>query len=481
MSFAQAEYLPFLALVLAVYAFVPARARSAYLCLASIGFYAWWQPMHAPLLLASILVGWGAGLALCGAHSRAQRNMALWGCVLVNLGLLVLFKYADFFAGAWNALASLWGLPRLGRLHWTLPLGLSFFTFQGLGYAIDVWRGQIEPCRSLVRYALYITFFPQLVAGPIERAGNLLPQLARLSALSSANAWIGARSISWGLFKKWVMADRLRALVWPVYERPSEQDSLTLLVCALALNAILYLDFSAYTDIARGSARLFGVELVHNFLRPFASRSLGELAQRWHVSLYTWIRDYAFAPLAARARGKISHATIWRNNLLVMGLFGLWHGASVNFLLWGLASGATISCAHSWRLARTRAGVRRSGPGRSGVRGPRAVLSWAFTLGAASLFFVLFFSPSLEFSLGYYARLCTGGFPEGEQLGAWIAPVGAILIGGLLVHLSGLRVDWELWWTRVGTLGRLAWLAMLVGATILLAAPQGSEFIYFRF
>lgn len=475
MSFAQYEYLPFLLAALALFQLAPAGARKAFLVVASFAFYVYWQPWHGLLLASSILCNFGCALQVERARSSRARRAWLVSAWIVGLGLLVVFKYGAFVVENVNVLLAALGAKELARPALGLPLGLSFYTFQGLGYVIDVARGGLPACRSLPTFALYASFFPQLVAGPIGRAQQLLPQLERLAPLERANAWIGARRILWGLFKKWVLADHLSSAVWPVFGAPGAHGSAGLLVALFAMHAVLYLDFSAYTDIARGSARLFGVELVENFRRPFASRSVAEFAQRWHMSLYSWIRDYAFAPLFGP---RISHWTIWRNSLLVMGLFGLWHGASCTFLIWGLAGGAAIAVGHSWRLARTRAGVRRA-PARSGS--PAQLWSRAGTLFVGALFMVLFFGADLGFAGEYYARLFCGHGSSAAELTGFVLPIGACLGLALASQIAGERRDLEALWDARPAWQRAGALVGLAAATLFLRVPDPLPFIYLRF
>lgn len=476
MSFADAEYLPFLALVLALFQFAPAAARGPFLLAASAVFYAWWEPWHGLVLAALIAGDFAAGLGLSGARSPLARRAWVGFALALNLGLLAAFKYAPFLVGNLNALLAALGLGTLPVPSVALPLGLSFYAFQGLGYVIDVARGTFPACRAPVRFALYVAFFPQLAAGPIERARDLLPQLDGLRRLDAERALSGGVLVLWGLFKKWVLADRLELYLGPVFERAGDADPLTLATTAFALYVMLYLDFGAYTDLARGSARLFGVELSPNFRLPLAARTTADLAQRWHVTLYTWIRDYAFAPLA---RGPLSHASIWRNALCVMGLFGLWHGASWSFVIWGLASGALIAAQHSWRLARTRAGVRRAP--RAGW-GAGDWLGWAWTQSSAALFIVLFFAPDLDGAGRYLARLFDLSAlraPEGATL-ALAAALAALYLGQVAVERVGLARLEPLWSARA-PLARLAWIAALAAAAILLRAPEPQPFVYFQF
>ncbi len=476
MSFADLDYLPFLALVLALFQFAPSAARIPFLLAASAVFYAWWQPWHGLVLFVVIAGDFAAGLGLAGASSRLARRAWLCFAVALNLGLLAWFKYAPFFVGNLNTLLAAAGAETLPLPRSALPLGLSFYAFQGLGYVIDVARGTFPVCREPARFALYVAFFPQLVAGPIERARDLLPALDGLRRLDFERALSGAALVLWGLFKKGVLADRLRAHLGPVFEHAPAADPLTLAVTAFALYATLYLDFGAYTDLARGSARLFGVELSPNFRLPLATRSPADLAQRWHITLYTWIRDYAFTPLS---RGPLSHATIWRNALLVMGLFGLWHGASWSFIFWGLGSGALIASMHSWRLAQTRRGVRRAA--RRGW-GSSDWLGWAWTQSSAALFIVLFFAPDLRAAGAYFAQLVDLGalrVPGGSTLG--LAAALALLYFGQVALERGGAARWARLWSERGPFTRLALVTALGAAALFLRPSEPLPFVYFQF
>lgn len=471
MSFASLEFLPYLALVVGLFLFVPARLRTLALLVASYAFYLWAEPWHGLLLAGSTLLDFFVGGALGRARGATARKALLGISLAANLGALVLFKYSEFFVEHWYAITG----DASRDASWArlaLPLGISFYTFQTLAYVIDVYRGAIAPSRDIVSFALYVSFFPQLIAGPIERAGHLIPQLERASPVDAARLDVGGRLIVWGLLKKLVMADHLAAVVRPVFDAPTDHGSLELLLAGVAMNAVLYLDFSAYTDIARGAARLFGVDLVLNFRRPFVSRSPAEFAARWHMSLFRWIADYVYSPLSG---GPLTHWRLWRNNCLTMTLFGFWHGASWTFLLWGLGSGAAISVQHSLRLARARRGVvTRERAGWSA----RDLLPCLGTTLLTSGFVVFFFSPDLRFGLDWYARLLSF---DGRVDAAWSLGVLAALAVGFAAQLVGETRDLDAAWRRVGTGGRLALWAAALAALVLLRVPDPADFIYFRF
>ena len=475
MSFVQLDYLPFLLVCVTAFVWSPRRVRGVLLLAASLGFYAYQSPVHTLLLLASAALDFGVGLGLerIDSTGSARARKGLLACSLVgNLSLLGVFKYASLFEDLVSRVTGA-APPELGQVAaWTLPLGISFYTFQTISYSFDVFRRKIPACRNPLHYLLYVSFFPQLVAGPIERAGRLLPQLVELRSPTTEDFSHGTRLIAWGFFKKTVLADRLKLYVWPVFERPEAYGSFTLFFAATSMLVVLYLDFSAYTDIARGAARLFGVDLVDNFRRPFLSRSMGEFASRWHISLFRWIGDYVHSPLS---HGRMSHARLWRNNLLTMGLFGLWHGASWTFLLWGLGSGAAISVQNSMRLVRSQRGVRRPLRSRWGARDVAACLG---TTLLASVFVVFFFSPDVEFAARWFASL--GTWPAELDL-AWLGWTALALALGLAGQALAEFRDLSAWWSRAGILGRAAWFALLLAALVYLRVPEPGEFIYFRF
>lgn len=476
MSFARIEYLPFLGLLLLLWPFLPANRRTAALLLASYVFYLWVRPWNAVWLIASTLLDFGIGRALGKAESQRRRKVYLWVSVTFNLALLGTFKYAAWIAANLQAL----GLPVPGveaLQGLALPLGISFYTFQTLSYTIDVYRRRIKPCTNLLEYGLYVAFFPQLVAGPIERAAHLLPQLRRLAPLTGANLSSGLCLIFWGLVKKSVIGDRLMGYVWPVFREPLAMDSLSAVISATGMLTILYLDFSAYTDLARGSARLFGVELVRNFQHPFLSTSLHEWTRRWHMSLQTWIVDYVHLPLA---RGKPTHSKIWYSNLIVMGLFGLWHGASWTFLFWGLSYGVFVSIEHSRRLHQYRRGIRSS-PSTGGRRWSAVLVPWLFTLLLSIQFVVLFFSPDLHFALDYFLAQVSWTLPASGERWAWCAWTAAGLLALLAVHAATARWDPRTLWGRAPGVGRGLALVAAAALVFLGRVAHPRPFVYFDF
>jgi D-alanyl-lipoteichoic acid acyltransferase DltB (MBOAT superfamily) len=467
MSFASYEYLPFLLLVLVGYQFTPARLRAFALLLASYAFYIWWEPWHGLLLLASTAVDYFVGLGLGRSGSRRGRKALLWTSIACNLAFLGTFKYSGFAAEILEDLGA-------GRLDWpaiVLPLGLSFYTFQSLSYTIDVYRRKIEPCTSPVAFGLYVSFFPQLIAGPIERADHLLPQLMNLKETRVSDLTEGGQLLLWGMLKKWVVADRLLALVWPRFSQPQDQDPLTLLVAAVGMNVVLYLDFSAYTDMARGSARFFGVRLVENFRRPFLATSLSQVASRWHMSLQRWIGDYLYSPLT---KGGAGPARLWSTNLICMGIFGLWHGAGWTFILWGVLGGVVISCEHTAIYLRRKAGKR-------GRPGPPLPVAWLLTQFFWSLFIALFFCPDLEFAGRFFGGLLELRSPTADAFTSFISPIALFAVAGLGLQALGERGVLQGVWDRTGSWARLLLMAVGIWVLVRFKMPTPEPFIYFQF
>ncbi len=335
MNFNSGAFLVFLPVVTAVYWLLPHRGRKYWLLAASYFFYMYANPALILLLLASTAVDYCCGLGI--ERFRGRRiviRLFLLTSVCVNLGLLFTFKYFDFFAGTVNSLCAAAGCPyRVPELGLVLPVGISFYTFQTMSYTIDVYRGDFPAEKDLVSFALYVTYFPQLVAGPIENPGNLLPQLKAEHRLNWVDFAAGMRLLLCGFFRKCVVADFCGIYVNAVFSAVEEANSLAI-CCAGGLFCIqMYCDFAGYSEIAAGAARLMGVRLLRNFDRPDLSQSYTEFFRRWHISLNRWFTSYVYIPLGGSRKGK---ARKLFNILIVFALCGLWHGARWTYVLWGL-------------------------------------------------------------------------------------------------------------------------------------------------
>jgi alginate O-acetyltransferase complex protein AlgI len=350
MLFNSLQYLVFLPLVVIIYFTLPHRWRWMWLLAASYYFYMSWKPIYGLLLFVSSMVDYIVALRLGRTESPSSRWLLLSISLVTNLGTLFFFKYYDFIAESTNNIFAWANLsPRLPLLDLVLPIGISFYTLQILGYTIDVFRRRLAPESHLGIFMLYVTFFPQLVAGPIERAGNLLPQFYKEHFFDSKRASDGLKLITWGLFKKVVIADNLSFYVDPVFAAPGDYTGWAVLIAAYFFTFQIYCDFSGYSDIAIGSARILGFDLMENFRRPFLSRSVRELWQRWHISLTTWFRDYIYFPLGG---SRVSPRRADANILTIFLISGLWHGAQWTYVLWGALNGLFYILTSRVRLPR---------------------------------------------------------------------------------------------------------------------------------
>jgi D-alanyl-lipoteichoic acid acyltransferase DltB (MBOAT superfamily) len=343
MLFNSLEFLLFLPLVVALYFTLPVKWRWLLLLVASYFFYMSWKAEYAILILFTTLVDYSVAIKIGNELSKRKKKNWLLLSILVNLGMLAGFKYLNFFSESANALLqasnSGYAFPLYQIL---LPVGISFFIFQSLSYTIDVYRGIRKPEKHFGKFALYVSFFPQLVAGPIERSTSLLPQINNPRAFSEQNLICGLKLMLWGFFKKLVIADRLGMFVGLIYENPAEYNGIPVILATLLFAIQLYCDFSGYTDIARGSARILGYELMINFNRPLIATSLRDFWNRWHISLTTWFRDYLLYSLPYIKDKKIVQAKIYRNLVITFLLMGLWHGAAWTFVLFGLFHGIML-------------------------------------------------------------------------------------------------------------------------------------------
>ncbi|MDE6692032.1 MAG: MBOAT family protein, partial [Muribaculaceae bacterium] len=334
MIFNSLEFLLFLPTVFLLYWFVfrPLGRwwQNLFVVAASYLFYGWWDVKFLILIAITTLCSYLSGIAI---ESSRHKRWWVWGNVGLNLGILGLFKYYDFFAENMVRLLGSFGLTADNvTLDLILPVGISFYTFQALSYTIDVYRQKIEPTRDIVAFFAFISFFPQLVAGPIERATNLLPQFLKPRTFSYPDAVDGMRMILWGLFKKMVVADNCAVIVNMIFDNYTEYGGMQLLVAAVLFSFQIYGDFSGYSDIAVGTARLFGIRLMANFRTPYFSRDIAEFWRRWHISLTTWFRDYVYIPLGG---SRVKKSKVVRNTATIFLLSGFWHGANWTFRAWG--------------------------------------------------------------------------------------------------------------------------------------------------
>jgi alginate O-acetyltransferase complex protein AlgI len=449
------------------------RLRLWFLLIASYFFYANWDPRFLVLIFGSSSVDWLLGNAIARAPSEQSRKRWLGLTVIMNLGLLALFKYFDFGVAELSSLLHALGLhpPELA-LRLTLPIGISFFTFESMSYVIDVYRRELPPHPSYVEYLTFVAFFPHLVAGPIVRPRDLLPQLGRAPRFDGPRASRALLTIALGLLKKLAIADYLGSnLVDRVFDAPLQYSALECYVALVAYAVQIYCDFSGYTDIAIGSAALLGIEFPRNFDAPYRAQDIADFWRRWHISLSTWLRDYLYIPLGGNRHGQLR---TYSNLLLTMLLGGLWHGANLTFLVWGGLHGLLLVGTRAFRQlwpAQRTAGAR---PSRA-----RQVLAMLLTFHAVTFCWLFFRAKSVADALLILGRLGT--------LSSFHPNLDPRLLGVLAAGLVSHYVP-ERWYARA--LGVFADLPATAQAAVLLALAlsvremaslEAVPFVYFQF
>ena len=341
MLFNSIDFFIFLPLVFSLYWFVcykNLKLQNLLIVISSYVFYGWWDWRFLSLILFSTLLDYFIGRGLKNENNNRNRKLLLWLSILVNLGFLGFFKYYNFFVTSFAESFTLFGSSiNINTLNIILPVGISFYTFQTLTYSIDVYKRKLEPTNDFISFAAFVCFFPQLVAGPIERASHLLPQFIRQRKFDYDYAVSGMRLILWGIFKKMVIADRLAVFSNLVFNDYANYNGISVVLATLFFTFQIYCDFSGYSDIAIGTSRLFGFDLMTNFRMPYFSKSIKEFWSRWHISLSTWFRDYLYIPLGGN---RVNQQRIVFNIMITFLVSGLWHGANWTFIIWGAIHGA---------------------------------------------------------------------------------------------------------------------------------------------
>ncbi|MFH1812073.1 MAG: MBOAT family O-acyltransferase [Pseudomonadota bacterium] len=480
MLFNSLDYVVFLPVVVALYFLLPHRVRWVFLLAASYYFYMCWKAEYLVLIVVSTAIDYVAarGIAASSRHSRRRLWLAL--SLFSNLSILFGFKYFNFISAETRDLLALFNIfvdaPVFQSL---LPVGISFYTFQTLSYTIDVYRGTQEVERHPGLFALYVAFFPQLVAGPIERSSRLLPQFRERHRFNFDRLVSGLTLIVWGFFKKLVVADRLALVADAVYGHPAIYQGGAIALGTLCFAYQIYCDFSGYTDIARGTARVLGIELMENFKRPYCARSISEFWHRWHISLSSWFRDYVYIPLGGNRKGSLSHH---RNLAVVFVVSGLWHGANWTFVVWGALHYLYMAIERA--LVPLRERVQRVLPPIAG----RWVVPWiqlGVTFCATSLAWVFFRSRSLAESLLVLTNLV-----QPSEASWWVitgVPLYELVVGGvavLLLEVVQARVGDQDVGVAIASWSRpLRWSFSLGVVTSILIFGEFNltAFIYFQF
>ncbi len=451
--------------------------QNAWLLAGSYLFYGWWDWRFLSLLWISTAVDYFVGRRMAATDDDGARKRWMLVSVCTNLGILGLFKYFDFFAESFAVAAGSlgWQVDPL-TLGLVLPVGISFYTFQTLSYTIDIYRRKLEPTTSLLDFAVYVAFFPQLVAGPIERASHFLPQVARPRTISAGQIEAGLWLIIWGLFKKVVIADNVAGVANTVFNGYESYQGLDLVIGALAFTVQIYGDFSGYSDIARGLAKLMGFELMVNFALPYFSRTPSEFWRRWHISLSSWLRDYLYISLGGNRGGRYK---TYRNLSLTMLLGGLWHGAAWNFVLWGAFHGLILCVYRPFEIRKRRIAKAERAPAPLPVRMGMAFGAWAIFFVLTVIGWILFRAESVPQITHFLTHMWSGATSKatGDMATTlmWCAlPLVAAQIWQYLRHdlLAPIRGPW-IW--------RAALCAVLIACLPLFAPGESVEFIYFQF
>lgn len=480
MLFNSGVFLKFFAAFLLLYWLVRNHltARNVLIVVASYLFYGWWNYKFLSLLLFSSLLDYGVGLGLDQLKDPRWRKALLIASLAASLSILGFFKYYNFFVESFAVLLHDLQIPFHPKtLDIILPVGISFYTFQTMSYVIDVYRRQMPATRNLLHFLAYVSFFPQLVAGPIERAHHLLPQFAQTRRITRPMLEEGLWLMLWGMFKKVVLADNLAPLVEMVYHN-SNFSAPTVMLGTLAFGIQIYCDFSGYSDIARGTARILGFDIMSNFNLPYAATTIREFWQRWHISFSTWLRDYLYISLGGNRRGP---ARTYLNILLTMLLGGLWHGAAWNFVLWGLWHGAGLIV---YRLFSRKSQASPATISLQRSR-PRACLGWAATMFFVFYGWLLFRASSTE------------QMSSTEQILAMTTSLGdfstPMWMGSFCLNLLAFTtplVLMEFWQTKTANLlaplSLPGWAKYALQGTLLLAIlffweKDKVPFIYFQF
>ena len=455
MLFTSVHYLVFLPVIAAVYFALPQTGRRYWLLAASFYFYAVFSIPLTLLLVYATALNYSAALIIDKSinHRRAALIIAIAG----NLGMLFAFKYLDFFAANINAIT---GGEFMPLTHIILPLGISFYTFQAISYVVDVYRGTIKPERNILDIALYISYFPQLVAGPIMRAGDLIPQFKTRSSFDTARIFSGFLLLVWGLSKKLFIADPMGAIADQVYSAPETISGAALITGTYAFTVQIFADFSAYTDIAIGSSRILGISLMENFRLPYLATSLRDFWHRWHISLSTWLRDYLYIPLGGSRHGPARTAAAI---MVTMVLGGLWHGASWTFLIWGALHGVFLI------------GEKLTPQGGT-PKTKNEMRNWFFTFHVIGLGWIFFRAESLNGAFSVLKGIAT--WQDGTSVS--IAPL-LVLAALLGTQVLQTRVDVHGFFLRHAMLGRWLAYAALALCVVAMLGGRSPDFIYFQF
>jgi alginate O-acetyltransferase complex protein AlgI len=479
MLFNSLQYLLFLPIVFLIYWFLNKQKlqyQNLFLLLVSYYFYSCWDWRFLFLLIFSTALDYFTGIKMHQATNKKNKSIWFWLSITVNLGFLGVFKYYNFFAISFaEALSSIGFHANFWTLQVILPIGISFYTFHGLSYVIDIYKNRIEPEKNIVSYSLFVSYFPLLVAGPIERATHLLPQIKKKRVFNYNQAVDGLRQILWGLFKKMVIADNCAEYANLIFDNPNHYNGSSLLFGAIFFAFQIYGDFSGYSDIALGTSKLFGIDLLKNFNYPYFSRDIAEFWRRWHISLSSWFRDYLYVPLGG------SKGSMWlkiRNTFIIFIVSGFWHGANWTFIFWGLLNAIFILPSIILKTNRNNLEIVAKGKIFPTIKeGFQILITFLLTV----LAWIFFRADNLHDAFHYIAKLFSTSI---FQLPSKRPSFGILIFLMLFVFTEwiGRENDFALQkigfkWNRM-----FRWiLYVLIILIILIFTGKEQEFIYFQF
>ncbi len=478
MLFNSFDFAFFLPIVFILYWFMTKsnrKAQNILLLIASYVFYGWWDWRFLGLVVLSSFVDFFIGKLLHNEERNSYRKIYLFLSIFVNIGLLFFFKYFNFFIDSFSNAFSFFGHTlNATRLNIILPVGISFYTFQTLSYTIDIYKKKLKPTSDIISFFAFVSFFPQLVAGPIERATNLLPQFQNEREFNFNKAADGMRQILWGLFKKIVIADNCAIILNPIFENHTEHSGSTLLLGAILFAFQIYGDFSGYSDIAIGTSRLLGFSLMQNFAFPYFSRNIGEFWRRWHISLSTWFRDYLYIPLGGSKVGLVSKI---RNVFVIFIVSGFWHGANWTFIVWGLLH--TIYFMPLMLLNKNRKHLQSINTNRI-YPSIKEFISILTTFSLVVVAWVFFRSDNLTMAFQYLSKI----FSVSLFVMPSVFPLRLFIFIGLLLGVEWINRDknhgLEINSAYLSPLfKRLIYLTLLL--VIILFGSESETFIYFQF
>lgn len=477
MLFNSVLFLLFFVVVVLSYYILPAKWRWLFLLVASYYFYMNWKPIYALLIFLSTLTTYGSSILIARSSSKKDKTRYLVANLLINLGILFIYKYFNFVNQSVYALLDGLGLHwEIADLELLLPVGISFYTFQAIGYSIDVYKDRVEPEFHFGRYALFVSFFPQLVAGPIERASHLLPQFRQNFKFNSERLISGIEQMAWGFFMKVAVADRLAIYVNAVYNNVDKHNGSSFWLATVLFAFQIYCDFAGYSNIAIGAARIMGFDLMENFKRPYFAKSMSEFWGRWHISLSTWFRDYLYIPIGGN---RVSYLKHLRNLMITFVISGVWHGANWTFVWWGVFHG-TFLCAQVIIQKIRKSNNDKLSTQSAVIRFVDGAINILFTFFLVNITWVLFRANSIFEAQTILYKMCTDFGPL--FLNKTVLSYGIISL--MLLIIKELNDEFNLGLnllTSNNMIVKGVSIAFVIYMVVLLGVEDSDQFIYFQF